>query len=102
MDILHATANNFEEMVLKSEKPVLVDFWATWCGPCRMIAPVLEELANEHPEVSVTKVNVDEEPELALGYRVSAIPTLMLFKNGKVVKTAMGYQGKAALEELIK
>ena len=102
MEILHVNVNNFEEKVLKSDKPVLVDFWATWCGPCRMIAPVLEELAAEHPEVVVAKVNVDEEAELAIGYRISAIPALMLFKDGKVAKTSMGFQGKAALEEMIK
>ena len=102
MAILHVTADNFEELVIKSEKPVLVDFWAAWCGPCKMLAPALEELANAHPEVAVAKVNVDEEMELALGFRVSAIPALMVFKDGKVVKNAAGVQSRAALEELIK
>jgi len=102
MEILHANADNFETLVLKNEKPVLVDFWATWCGPCRMIAPILEELAVEHPEIDVVKVNVDEEMELALGYRISAIPALMLFRDGKVAETALGYQSKETLEKLIK
>lgn len=102
MAILHVTADNFDELVIKSEKTVLVDFWAAWCSPCKMLAPALEELANAHPEVAVAKVNVDEEMELALGFRVSAIPALMVFKDGKVVKNAAGVQSRAALEELIK
>ena len=95
-------SENFEQEVLKNEKPVLVDFWAEWCGPCKMLAPVVEELAGEHPEIAVAKVNVDECPELAMGYRISAIPALMLFKDGKVAAQTVGYQSKEALETLLK
>ena len=95
-------SENFEQEVLKREKPVLVDFWAKWCGPCKMLAPVVEELAAEHPEISLAKVDVDECPELAMGYRVSAIPALMLFKDGKVAAQTVGFQPKEALEALLK
>ena len=80
--ITNITKENFEAEVLKSEKPVLVDFWATWCGPCKMIGPVIEEIANEHPEIKVCKINVDEEGELSIKHGVMSIPTLMIFKNG--------------------
>ena len=90
------TTQNFEEEVLRSEKPVLVDFWATWCGPCRMVAPIVEEIADEYDgRIKVGKVNVDEEPELSMQFRVASIPTLMVFKNGKLVNTAVGYRPKA-------
>ena len=95
-------SENFEQEVLKSEKPVLVDFWAEWCGPCKMLTPVIEELAGEHPEIAVAKVNVDECPELAMGYRISAIPALILFKDGKAVAQSVGFQPKEALEEMLK
>ena len=95
-------SENFEQEVLKSEKPVLVDFWADWCGPCKMISPILKELADEHPEIAVAKVNLDECPELAMGYRISAIPALMLFKDGKVAAQTVGFQPKEALEALLK
>ena len=93
------TSSNFENEVLKSDLPIVVDFWATWCGPCKMIAPHLEELANEKEGiVKVGKVNVDEEPELCAKFGISSIPTLMLFKDGRLVNTAVGYMNKAQLE----
>lgn len=93
------TKQNFEQEVIGSNKPVLVDFWATWCGPCRMIAPVVEEISEEFAgQITVGKVNVDEEPELAMKFQVTSIPTLMVFKNGEPVQIAIGYRPK---EELI-
>lgn len=91
----------FESEVLRSEKPVLVDFWATWCGPCKMLAPLLEQLAAAHPEIDVAKVNVDENAELAVNYRIAAIPTLLVIKAGQVDKQSVGYVGMTELEQLI-
>lgn len=96
MNEVRLTKNNFKDEVLNSDIPVLVDFWATWCGPCRMVAPIVEEIANEYDgRIKVGKVNVDEEPELAMQFRVASIPTLMVFKNGQLVNTAVGYRPKA-------
>lgn len=94
--------NNFTSEVLESDKPVLVDFWAEWCGPCRMIAPVVEEIAEEfNGSVKVGKVNIDEEPELANKYRVEFIPTLIVFRNGKPESTSTGYVPKEKIEEML-
>lgn len=100
--MINLTSENFEKEVLKSEKPVLVDFWATWCGPCKMIAPIVEEIAKEHEEnLKVGKVNVDEAADLAIKYDVVSIPTLVLFRNGKATATIVGYREKEELESFI-
>ncbi len=94
MSALNINKNNFVEEVMNSEKPVLVDFWASWCGPCRMVIPVVEQIAEEHPEYKVVKVNVDEEQELAAQFGVMTIPTLMIVKNGEVVNKSVGAKNK--------
>lgn len=96
------TTANFEEEVLKSDIPVLVDFWAAWCMPCKMLAPVIDELAAEANGYKVGKVDVDQEPELARKYRVMSIPTILVFKNGEVAASSVGVQPKEALEKLLK
>lgn len=95
------TQDNFEQEVLNSDKPVLVDFWATWCGPCRMLAPVVEEIASENDDIIVGKVNVDEQPELATKYGIASIPTLIIFKSGEAVNSCVGYVPKSQIEEMI-
>lgn len=97
------TDQNFEQEVLRADLPVLVDFWASWCGPCRMLAPVIAEIAEEYAgKVKVGKVNVDEQPNLANRYGIASIPTVMLFKNGEVVNTSLGYRPKNDLETMLK
>ena len=101
MSVLHVNKNDFQSVVKESTKTVLVDFWASWCGPCRMIAPVLEEVAAERPDVKVCKVNVDEEQELAISYGVSSIPTLLVFKNGQLVNKSIGAIPKQKILEML-
>lgn len=101
MSVVNVNLDNFEEEVLKSDVPVLVDFWASWCGPCRMVAPVLEELADEHPEIKVVKINVDEQGELASSFGIMSIPTLMVFKNGEVKNQSVGVKTKSQILEML-
>lgn len=101
MSVMIITNANFEEEVLKSDKPVLIDFWAPWCGPCRMVSPVVEEIAKEHPEIKVGKVNVDEEQDLARKYRIMSIPSLYVFKNGEVANKTIGAVPKKNIEAML-
>lgn len=96
------TKNNFEQEVLNSDKPVLVDFWAAWCGPCKMLSPIISEIAEElEGQVTVGKVNVDEEMDLAVEFNIVSIPTLMVFKNGRAVNTSVGFQQKEEIKEML-
>ena len=101
MTVLTITKDNFKQEVLESETPVLLDFWASWCGPCRMVSPVIDEIASEVSSVKVGKINVDEQPELAQSFKVMSIPTLVLMKEGKVSDTTMGAQPKAKILNFI-
>lgn len=102
MAVEHISKDNFNKKVLESKGITIVDFFADWCGPCKMLAPIVEELATAHTEAQFYKVNVDEENELAVKYRVMSIPTLVVFKDGEAVKTSVGLVSKAEIEEMLK
>jgi len=101
MAILHINKENFEELVVRSDKPVLLDFWAPWCGPCRMVAPIVEEIAEENEAIAVGKINVDEDSALAARFGITSIPTLIVMNGGEVTATAVGYRPKADIEKLL-
>ena len=101
MAVITITKENFEQEVLRSDKPVLLDFLASWCGPCRMLSPIVDEVAEERTDVKVGKVNVDQQPELAGEFGVMSIPTLLVFENGKLVRQAVGARPKAAVLDLL-
>ena len=101
MSVQTIPKENFEAQVLQSDKPVLVDFWASWCGPCRMVSPVVDQIAEERPDIAVGKVNVDEQPELAAQFGVMSIPTLLVFKDGQAVNKAVGARPKEELLSLL-
>jgi thioredoxin 1 len=102
MSVLEFTDNNFEEEVLKSDKTVLIDFYADWCGPCKMMSPIIDEIAEENSEVKVGKVNVDDNMEVAEKYQIMSIPTILVVKNGSVTKQFVGVTSKSEIEEAIK
>lgn len=97
MSVINITRNNFQNEIINSDKPVLLDFWAPRCGPCRMVGPILEEIAGERSDIKIGKINVDEQPELASQFRVMSIPTLIVIKDGKIVNQSMGAKPKNAI-----
>ncbi len=101
MAVLQITKENFTTEVMNSAKPVLIDFWASWCGPCKMLSPVVDQIAEENADVKVCKINVDDQPELARQFQVMSIPTLLLFKDGKLVDQSVGVKPKAAIVNMI-
>ena len=101
MSVIEITKNNFDQEVMQSEKPVLLDFWAAWCGPCKMLSPVVDEIAGEHPEIKVGTVNVDEEQELAARFGVMSIPSLFVMKQGKVANQSVGVQPKQRILDML-
>ncbi|MDD6133360.1 MAG: thioredoxin [Selenomonadaceae bacterium] len=101
MDIITITKDNFQAEVIEAKGTVLIDFWASWCGPCRMLSPIVDQVAEEHPDIKVSKINVDEEPELASQFDVMSIPMLVVFKDGQKVNESVGLIPKEKVEELI-
>lgn len=101
MAVVTLTKENFEQEVIQSQKPVLIDFWASWCGPCKMLSPVVDEIADEVDSTKICKVNIDEQPELAGAFQIMSIPTLAVMKNGKVVTTSVGVQPKSKILKMM-
>lgn len=101
MAVRHINLEEYKNEIVNSDKLVLIDFFADWCGPCKMLAPVIEQIAESHPEIEVVKVNVDEVPELAVMYKVASIPTLVFLKSGEIVKQSVGFVSKSELESMI-
>ncbi len=101
MSVINITNENFENQVLRAERPVLLDFWAAWCGPCRMVSPIVDEIAAERSDIAVGKVNVDEQSDLAERFGITSIPTLVVIKNGKIVNRAVGAMPKAKIIEML-
>ena len=101
MSAININKNNFQNEIMDSEKTVLLDFWAPWCAPCRMVVPVIEEIADERPDIKVGKINVDEQPELASKLSIMSIPTLVVMKNGKIVQQVSGARPKKAILEML-
>lgn len=102
MSIINLTKDSYHNEVMGTEKVVVIDFWATWCGPCKMMAPVVEEVAKDYPDVKVCKVNVDEEPELSNAFKIVSIPTIVVIKNGEIIDSVVGYGPKDDIEKIIK
>ena len=101
MSAININKNNFQNEIMDSEKTVLLDFWASWCAPCRMVVPIIEEIAGERPDIRVGKINVDEQPELASEFSIMSIPTLVVMKNGKIVQQVSGARPKNAILEML-
>ena len=101
MPAMNINKNNFQNEVMNADKPVLLDFWASWCAPCRMVVPIIEEIANEREDIKVGKINVDEQPELASEFGIMSIPTLVVMKNGKIVQQVSGARPKEAILEML-
>jgi len=101
MSVIEVNTDNFVKEVIESEKTVLVDFWAPWCGPCRMLSPIIDDIAKEHPEIKVCKINVDEQSDLASQFRIISVPTLFVIKNGEIVNQSSGLVTKAKILEML-